>query len=182
MSRAFQLGFVELATQRIEPELRYYTEIIGATVTEREADGSAYLSLGLDHHNIALRASTETAMRCIGLQVTKDLSIEDWAVRIKDRGLNPSVKTDARPGIPKLVEVVEPGGHLLQLYSEMSLPAPGFGVRGIVPNKLGHIAIMSPDAQKSVQFFEEVLGFSTTDRLAMAFMRRKISIFPFKGR
>src|ERR1700674_1080227 len=98
MSKAFQLGFVELGTHQIERELRYYMEVIGATVTESEADGSAYLSLGLDHHNIALRASAQTAMRCIGLQVTKDLSIEDWAVRIKDRGLNPSVKTDARPG------------------------------------------------------------------------------------
>ena len=165
MSRAFQLGFIELGTQRIEPELRYYTEVIGAKVTESEADGSAYLSLGLDHHNIALRASAQTGMRCFGLQVTKDIAIEDWATRIKKHGLNPSIKTDARPGVSKLVEVVEPGGHLLQLYSQMSLPAPGFGARGIVPNKLGHIAIMSPEAQRSVQFFEDVLGFSITDRI-----------------
>ena len=165
MPRAFQLGFVEFATQRIDPELRYYTEVIGATVTEREADGSAHLSLGLDHHNIVLRTSPEAGMRCVGLRVTKDISIEDWAVRIKACGLNPSVKTDARPGVPKLVEVVEPGGHLLQIYSVMDSPTPGFGARGIVPNKLGHIALMSPDAEKSAQFFEEVMGFTITDRL-----------------
>ena len=165
MSKAFQLGFVEFGTQRIEPELRYYTEVIGATVTESEPDGSVYLSLGLDQHNIALRSSTQTGMRCIGFQVTKDIAIADWAVHIKNFGLNPIVKSDARPGVSKLVEVVEPGGHVLQLYSEMSVPAPGFASRGIVPNKLGHVAIMSPEAAKSAKFFEDVLRFSITDRI-----------------
>ena len=41
MSKAFQLGFVELGTQQIERELRYYTEVIGAKVTESEAGGAA---------------------------------------------------------------------------------------------------------------------------------------------
>ncbi|MCK1667712.1 VOC family protein [Bradyrhizobium sp. 153] len=165
MPRAFQLGFVELGTQHIEPELLYYTEVIGAKVTERAADGSAYLSLGLDHHNIALRVSAETGLRCVGLQVTRDVSIEDWAMRLSEQGLGTSVKTDARPGVTKLVEVVEPGGHVVQLYAEMSLPAPGFATHGIVPNKLGHIAIMSPEAAKSVKFFEQALGFAMTDRI-----------------
>ena len=133
MSKAFQLGFVELGTQRIEPELRYYTEVIGATVTESEADGSAYLSLGLDHHNIALRASAQTGMRCIGLQVTKDIAMEDWATRIKKQGLNPSIKTDARPGVSKLVEVVEPGGHLLRKDRlESTVVGPGAHERNVV--------------------------------------------------
>jgi catechol-2,3-dioxygenase len=165
MSRAFRLGFIELGTQRLEPELKYYTEVIGAKVTERAADGSVYLSLGLDHHNIALKTSEEAGLRCFGLQVTNDRPLEDWATHLKDRGLTASLKTDARPGVPKLLEMVEPGGHVLQLYSEMSQPAPGFGTQGIVPNKLGHIAIISPDAPKSVKFFEEMLGFVTTDRL-----------------
>jgi catechol 2,3-dioxygenase-like lactoylglutathione lyase family enzyme len=104
-------------------------------------------------------------MRCIGFQVTKDIAIEDWAIHIKNFGLSPVVKSDARPGVSKLVEVVEPGGHVLQLYSEMSVPAPGFASRGIVPNKLGHVAIMSPEALKSAQFFEDVLRFSITDRI-----------------
>jgi catechol-2,3-dioxygenase len=165
MSKAFQLGFVEFGTQRIEPALQYYTEVIGATVTESESDGSVYLSLGLDHHNVALRSSAQKGMRCIGLQVTKDITIEEWATRIKDYGLSPAIKTDSRPGVSKLVEVVEPGGHVLQLYSEMSVPAPGFAVRGIVPNKLGHVAIMSPEAPKSAVFFEDLLRFSITDRI-----------------
>jgi catechol-2,3-dioxygenase len=165
MLKAFQLGFVELGTQQIEEELRYYTEVIGATVTDGETNRSAYLSLGLDHHNIALRTSAQTGMHCIGLQVSKDIAIEEWAARLEKHGLNSSIKSDARPGVSKLVEVIEPGGHLLQLYSEMSLPAPGFGTRGIVPNKLGHVALMSPEAQKSAQFFEDVLGFAITDRI-----------------
>jgi catechol-2,3-dioxygenase len=166
MSKAFQLGYVEFGTKQIEQEHRYYTEVIGATTTESEADGSVYLSLGLDHHNIALRPSERAEMRCFGLRVTQDVAIEDWVARLEAHGLRASIKSDARPGISKLLEVIEPGGHLLQLYSEIELPAPGFARRGIVPNKLGHIALMSPNADKSVSFFQQVLGFSITDRLA----------------
>ncbi|WP_315834744.1 VOC family protein [Bradyrhizobium prioriisuperbiae] len=165
MSKAFRLGFIELGTQRIEPELKYYTEVIGAKVTERAADGSTYLSLGLDHHNIALKVSEEAGLRCFGLQVTNERSLDDWATRIRDVGLTPTLKSDARPGVAKLLEVTEPGGHVVQLFTEMSLPAPGFGTQGVVPNKLGHIAVMSPEARKSVQFFRELLGFIKTDEL-----------------
>ncbi len=133
MSRAFRLGFIELGTQRLEPELKYYTEVIGAKVTERAADGSVYLSLGLDHHNIALKTSEEAGLRCFGLQVTNDRPLEDWATHLKDRGLTASLKTDARPGVPKLLEMVEPGGHVLQLYSEMSQPAPASARRASCP-------------------------------------------------
>jgi len=166
MSRAFRLGYIELGTQDIEVALRYYTEIIGASVSECDADGSAYLSLGLDHHNIALRVGADTGLRHIGFQVTADRTLEDWAARIRDIGLSPSLKSDARPGVAKLLEVTEPGGHVVQLFTEMSLPAPGFGARGVVPNKLGHLAVMSPDAPKSVEFFRELLGFVKTDEIS----------------
>ncbi|TDN01195.1 hypothetical protein CEE86_12475, partial [Lactobacillus crispatus] len=113
MSRAFRLGFIELGTQRLEPELKYYTEVIGAKVTECGADGSVYLSLGLDHHKVALKTSEEAGLQGFGLQETSDRPLEDWAVHLKDRGLTASLKTDARPGVPKLLEVSEPGGQVL---------------------------------------------------------------------
>jgi catechol-2,3-dioxygenase len=165
VTKAFQLGYIELGTRDAEREREYYTQIIGATTTETGSKGSVYLSLGLDHHNIALSPGGEPGLRQIGLRVTNDLSVEEWASRIEAHGLNTTVKTDARPGVAKLVEVLEPGGYSVQLYTECAMPAPGFGRQGIVPNKLGHIALMSPDAAKSVIFFEQVLGFSVTDRL-----------------
>lgn len=165
MSRAFQLGYVELGTLKPEIELKYYAEVIGATATERGSDGTVYLSLGLDHHNVIVRASEKAGLRCIGLQITADISLEDAAKQIRAHGLEVQVKSDARAGMAKLLELTEPGGHVLELYTEMSMPAPGFGKRGVVPNKLGHIAVMTPDAPRSVKFFNEVLGFHVTDRI-----------------
>lgn len=167
MSRAFRLGYIELGTLDLDVALRYYTEVIGAKVTEHGTGGSAYLSLGLDHHNIALQTGPETGLRSIGLQLTADRTLEDWATRIRDIGLSPALKSDARPGVARLLELTEPGGHVVQLFTEMSLPAPGFGTQGVVPNKLGHIAVMSPDAPKSVQFFRDLLGFIKTDELEL---------------
>lgn len=165
MSRAFQLGYIELSTPQPEPQLKYYAEVIGATETERDGQGTVYLSLGLDHHNIIVRPSEKAGLRCIGLQITSDVSLEDAAKQLRGHGVDVQVKSDARPGMAKLLQVTEPGGHLLELYSEMSVPAPGFGRRGIVPNKLGHVAIMTPDASRTVKFLNDALGFHVTDRI-----------------
>lgn len=165
MSQAFQLGYVELGSPAPEPELKYYTEVIGATETERGSDGTVYLSLGLDHHNIIMRPSEKAGLRRIGLQLTADLSLEDAAKQIRAHGIDVHVKSDPRAGMSKLLEVTEPGGHLLELYTDMSMPAPGFGKRGVVPNKLGHIAIMTPEAPRTVKFFNDALGFHITDRI-----------------
>jgi catechol-2,3-dioxygenase len=164
MSRAFQLGYVELGTPRAELQRKYYAEVMGATQTHQDSDGAAYLSLGLDHHNIIIRPSDTAGINSVGLQIA-DVSLADAARHLQACGVETSMKSDARPGMGKILEVVEPGGHTIELYTEMSTPAPGFRKHGISPNKLGHIALMSPNAAQTVKFFQEALGFHLTDRI-----------------
>ena len=71
------------------------------------------------------------------------------------------MKSDARPGVPALVEV-EGAGHVLHLVPEMAMPGVGFRSSGVVPNRLGHVAVMTPEADELVALFKAV-GFRTTD-------------------
>lgn len=160
MTRAFQLGYIELVTAKLDETLAYYDTIVGATTVERSSDG-AYVSLGLDHHNIALRPGPQSALGALGLQVTGDLG--ELAKRLKEIGLTAVEKSDAHPGVARLLEVVAPGGHVLHLYTEMTMTAPGFRRAGVVPNRLGHVAVMSTESDRLVKLFTDVLGFRTTD-------------------
>ena len=50
-------------------------------------------------------------------------------------------------------------------FTETEMPAPRFKENGIVPNKLGHLALGSVHPLKTAQFYQEVLNFHYTDRI-----------------
>jgi len=122
----------------------------------------AYLSLGLDQHNIALHAAPRPGLRSIGLQVSRNVLLEDLAKRLRGAGLAVEAMTDARPGVRAVLEV-QVGGHSFQLFQAMDTPAPGFGAAGIVPNRIGHLAVITPGAAELLQFLTGELGFWKTD-------------------
>ena len=162
MPSVFRLAYVDLSTPSLDGARAYYDGVLGATVTEQTSD-AVYLSLGLDHHNLALRTAERAGLAAIGLQVAPGLELGDLERRIRGMGLTAQRKSDARPGVPSLLEVTDIGGHTIQLLPEMSVTAPGFSGRGIDPVRLGHVAVLSNDAGKLVGFLTEALGFSTTD-------------------
>ena len=161
MPDVFRLAYVDLATPLLEQAVSYYRDVIGATVVEGGAGGT-YLSLGLDHHNIALHAASHPGLRGIGLQVCRGILLEDLAKRLRGAGLTVNAMTDARPGVRTMLDV-HVGGHCFQLFPEMDAPAPGFAASGIVPNRIGHLAVLTPDAGKVLRFLTGELGFWTTD-------------------
>ena len=163
MKLVHKLGYAEFNAANLQRELGYYTDIMGATVVETGGDGTHFLSLGLDHHNIALKSAAAPSLGVTGFQLSPGVELKAFESRLTEHGIRHTRLTDARPGIPALVEIPEIAGHRLQFYAEMAMPAPGFARTGIVPNRLGHIALMSPEGAKLVKFFTDVLGFHATD-------------------
>ena len=162
MPDVFRLAYVDLATPSVEQALSYYRDVLGTTVVEASGD-AAYLSLGLDHHNIALRAAARPGIQAIGLQLSTGTDPADLQRRLEEMGLTVSRQSDARPGVPMLLEVADVGGHTFHLITEMAVAAPGYSGRGIEPVRMGHVAILSTDAAKVIAFLTGALGFSTTD-------------------
>ena len=162
MPSVFRLAYVDLATASLDEAVSYYGDILGATTVERGGD-AAYLSLGLDHHNLSLRAAERPGLDAIGLQLAAGAEMGALEQRLTSMGLQPVRKGDARPGVPDLLEVEGVGGHTFHLIPQMAEAAPGFSGRGIEPVRLGHVAVLSTDADQLLGFLTEGLGFSKTD-------------------
>ena len=161
MPSTFRLAYVDLATPSVGRALEYYRDTLGATVTEQGAN-AAFLSLGLDHHNIALSAAERPGLAAIGLQLSAATDPAELERRLAEMGLTVTPKSDARPGVPSLFEVAV-GGHIFHLLPEMAVTAPGYSGRGIEPVRMGHVAVLTPDASRLIAFLVDGLGFSTTD-------------------
>ena len=162
MPQVFRLAYVDLVTPSLDDALAYYDGVLGATATERSGDG-AYLSLGLDHHNLVLRSGERPGLGAIGLQLNPGADLTEVQKLLESSGYTATLKSDARPGVSKLLEVSDLGGHTFHLLPEIAATTPGFSGRGIDPVRLGHLAILTTDADRVVSFLVDGLGFSTTD-------------------
>lgn len=159
--QVFKLGYVDFVTRDLEKMSEYYSEIIGYSKTD-ETNESVYFSSSTDHHNIALHADASRGIHRFGFQLTDQFSVSEAAEWLNKHGIKSTVKTDARPGVPELVEFTDQDGYIMQLYSAMEVAAPGFKPNGIAPNKVGHLSLRVKDAKKSVEFYK-LLGFINTD-------------------
>ncbi|MDP3895538.1 MAG: VOC family protein, partial [Mesorhizobium sp.] len=161
--KVFRLGYVALETADLERTRDHYIEALGMTETARGHDGEIYLSIGHDHHNIVLRQAKAKALVHHGYQLKPHISVADIAREVQALGLPAAIKTDSQPGVAELVEVVGPGGVVFQLFNEIEMPCPGYKESGASLLRLGHTAVITPEAGKLVQFYEDFLGFAYTD-------------------
>lgn len=165
MLKPSKLGYAELAVRDMEGMTHYYSEILGFTLMEEDEQGRRYFSSGLDHHNIILTPVNESNLLSIGFQLDKSVSIIDAQKQLNKLGVPFEVKSDAQPGIPEFLELQDPDGFNVHLYTEIAMPAPRFKEKGIIPNKLGHLALASTDPIKTADFYKDVLGFYYTDKI-----------------
>ena len=162
MPETFRLAYVDLATPSVDKAASYYQDVLGATRTG-DGGGDVYLSLGLDHHNLALRAADRPGLAAIGLQLAAGADLKEVSRRIEGLGLKVSEKSDARPGVGRLLEVADVGGHTFHLLPKMEESAVGFSGRGLQPMRMGHVAVLTPDMPRMLTFLVQGLGFATTD-------------------
>ena len=165
MVKPFKIGYADFLAKEIEAMEHYYTNVMGLTLVEKGEDGTRYLSTGLDHHNITLIPSNQSDLQCMGFQLGNQYELKDVEKQLNKQGISVKFKSDARPGVSELLELTDPDGFIVQLYIQMEMPAPHFKENGIVPNKLGHLALGSMDPKKSVAFYNDVLNFEYTDKI-----------------
>jgi catechol 2,3-dioxygenase-like lactoylglutathione lyase family enzyme len=164
--KVFQLGYVALGAPDLGRTRNHYLNNVGMTEVARGDDGSVYLSIGYNHHDLVLRPAREKALIHVGFQLKPHITTGDFALDARAAGLAATVKTDSQPGIDKLVEVEAPGGVIIQFYEAIEASVPGFRQTGASPLRLGHVAIISPEGDKLIAFFKDFLGFALTDDIA----------------
>lgn len=156
------LGYVAMGVMDIARSSDYYGKALGLVEASREGD-NVFLSVGGEHHNIILRRANEKSFLGLGYRLMPGTDLESFANAARQFGLAARIKSDSQPGIHQLVEVIGPCGNVFEFYDTPVNGGPGFGRTGIRPLRLGHVAVISPEAKKLRSFYEDFLGFHYTD-------------------
>lgn len=158
-----KIGYAGFNTPDVEAMLNYYTNVIGFTLAERGGDGAAYLRSVLDHHTLVLHPAKEQGLRYVGFQVGGGQSLKDATTQLRDQGITVETQSDAQPAVTEQLQFTAPEGTTLQLYTAMEQVHDPFAALGIVPEKLGHVALAVHDVKKSADFYQRILGFRVSD-------------------
>jgi Glyoxalase/Bleomycin resistance protein/Dioxygenase superfamily len=124
--KVFQLGYVALESADLERTKDHYLMTLGMTETGKGDDGSVYLSIGHNHHDLVLRPAKQKSLIHLGFHLKPHIAIADFAREVREYGLPATIKTDSQPGVAELVEVEGPGGNVFQFCSAVEAPTPGF--------------------------------------------------------
>ncbi|MBI4522620.1 MAG: VOC family protein [Deltaproteobacteria bacterium] len=123
-----KLGHVVFRVSDIERTARFWTEIMGFHVSDRNERGMVFLRCGSDHHSIALA----TAKSKKDLPGDEDVAFDHLALevgsvaelfKIRDflRQKNVRIVFEGRrgPGCNIGIEFLDPDGYMLELYAGM---------------------------------------------------------------
>jgi len=174
---------VELLVADLERSLRFYVEVLGLAITERD-DATAYLR-GIEescHHSLLLRVSP-VASRCarIGFRVFTDDELERLAEHLAGHGLAPVWAEVSHQG--RTLHVSDPGGVPLEFCAHMPIQPrllTRFHLhRGGGALRLDHFQLHVPDVRGLCGFYT-ALGFRISEyvtpddeMLVAVFLQRK---------
>lgn len=123
-----KLGHVVYRVSDVERSTRFWTELMGFQVSDRNEFGMVFLRHGADHHSIALAPCKEV----IELPRRDQLGFDHFAMEVASvrdlfairdflRAQGVTILFDGRrgPGCNPGVEFLDPDGYMLELYAAM---------------------------------------------------------------
>jgi catechol-2,3-dioxygenase len=156
-------------TENIEQQIEYYQSIIGLGIVERQA---ARVLFANESGELTLVIEKAAAPGCktMAFEIGPKVELADVGKQLKSLGILSDIRSDDLPGIPQTLVFTDIDGRRIELFSRWRFAPPGEQARGIVVSKLGHMALYTPDPDRTAKFYSDVLGFRDSDRIEENFV------------
>ena len=162
MSNVKRLGPVTLMTPDVEPQIDYYTQVLGLSLVHRERD-RAILATKLGEEAVILERGDRTQCTKAALQVSPNADLSAIAAELSKQGIKWERRSGVTPAISDAIAFDDPKGTCLEIYTDFTRSPDDKIQSGIMPHKFGHIAFVAPNIEHLVRFYTEVLGFRVSD-------------------
>jgi catechol-2,3-dioxygenase len=172
VTKVNKVGFVGFNSVKFDEMKHHYADILGMPISHQSAK-EAFFSCGNDSITVSLRRGDAAGFNHVGLQVEGEGPLDDVLKQLGADGVKGSLKSDLYEGVPSCIEIADPDGYTVYLYRTAPYAQDASPGVGVMPHKLGHVALLVGDAKQTTKFYTDVLGFRWSDWLGdfFSFMR-----------
>ena len=168
MIRVSKLSHASYVTPDVGRLAEYYQQVLGLSLVEQDSE-RAFLGSTVDHHTIVLRKGAASNCEGLGFQVGPGVDLDEFDLQVKAHGIQTARKSDPEPGVRDQLTFFDPKGTRIEIFQAQPFSGRPFETRGIIPNKLGHVAFHVEDVVAITDFYCDVLGFRVSDWLERRF-------------
>ena len=162
MIKVSRIGHATFETPDLARAISYYTDVNGL-VLNAKSKRSAFLASKTGLLTVALELGSEEGLKRISFEVSPHVDEVDIVKRLSADGIRSDVRSDAIPGIGRVLTFDDPNGTTIELFREWTYLGSHHQVFGAGPLKLGHIARVVEDPLATSDFYCRVLGFRVSD-------------------
>ncbi len=162
MVKVRRLGHATLQTQDFDAMIDYYGRVLGLSVVERNKD-RVFLASKIGLEAIELVKGKPGWLSGLSFQVDPAMDLKEVVKDLQKEGIKCERRKGISPGVAEAVTFTDPKGTQVDLYAEYTYPKEDLTPSAFNILKLGHVAYRVLDVQKVVKFYNEVLGFRTSD-------------------
>ncbi|BAW00541.1 catechol 2,3 dioxygenase [Thermus thermophilus] len=175
------LAHVELITPRLEESLRFFTEVMGMSISGQEGD-SFYLRAWDDYefHTLKLTGGRKPALGHVAFRAKDAAALARRVKALEASGLGEGW-TEGDLGHGPAYRFRTPDGHLMEIYYEtvwyrpteetrpaLKNQASRFPARGANLRRLDHINLLASDVTAVRIFMERYLGMKLTEQIVFS--------------
>jgi catechol 2,3-dioxygenase-like lactoylglutathione lyase family enzyme len=169
MIKAGRVGHATFETPDLDKAIAYYTDVNGLVLSTKEKS-RAFLASKTGLLTIALEHGGQPSLKRISFEVAPNADFAEMTKRLGAEGVKGEVRSDAMPGIGKVLAFADPIGTTIELFTDWTYLGSHHQVIGAGPLKLGHIARVAEDPKAIADFYCRVLGFRVSDWIGDSFV------------
>jgi 3,4-dihydroxy-9,10-secoandrosta-1,3,5(10)-triene-9,17-dione 4,5-dioxygenase len=166
------LGYLVIETTDVAAWRTFATEVVGFGVGRKSSENVLYLKMDERPFRLLVVEGPADRLMASGWEVPNGAALDAAAIELEAAGTAVEVgsadEASARQ-VRGLIRFADPGGAPIELFCSPVLDHEVFvspvGVSRFVTGQLGlgHIVMLSPSFEKTLAFYQGVLGFRETD-------------------
>jgi 2,3-dihydroxybiphenyl 1,2-dioxygenase len=165
------LGYVGIATDKLEDWSQFATSLLGMQVIERNRSG---LALRMDDRKQRLIIDRENNNRCsyFGWEVADAAALERMGAHLESHGVRvvrePGSLADQRC-VKDLISFQDPAGNRLEVFHGAAVADTPFMPSRCIsgfrtgPLGVGHVVLTTDNVERLIPFYRDILGFRLSD-------------------
>ena len=163
MIQVKRLAHATITVEDLERSLDYYTRVGGLSLVTRDTK-SAVLATKMGQEAVVLEKGPAAGeLPRLSFQIKPGSDLGELAAKLQKEGVKSERRMGITPGVKEALCFNDNKGTLLEIYADYEFAPDDKQAVGIMPVKFGHVAYRVESVVDTVKFYNEFLGFRTSD-------------------